>query len=131
MAAGTQILRPLCLRLEMMPDHGGGLRDIRQRNQRPDWRTAHALDHLHIDSERCLRTPVMTNGAWLQEAEQRRAYRGRTAGHQITHAATPSPITMNWANDKGVGEKDGQYQRTHRDDDRRDNPARCVSTAFQ
>ncbi len=27
---------------------GGGLRDIRQRNQRPDWRTAHALDHLHI-----------------------------------------------------------------------------------
>lgn len=47
----------------------------------------------------------------IQEAEQRRAYRGETAGHQITYRKghAVADHTTKGAN-KGVGEKDGQYQ---------------------
>lgn len=53
----------------------------------------------------------------IQKAEQRRAYRGETAGHHITYRKghTVADHTTKRA-DNGVGEKDGQYQRTDRDD---------------
>ncbi len=63
--------------------HGGGPRYL-QRNKRARLAYRPCLDHSHIDSERCL-VDAGNERTALQEAEQRRAYRGETAGHQITY----------------------------------------------
>jgi hypothetical protein len=48
-------------------------------DQRPDRRTAHALNHLHIDGERGLMDPG-NHQRRVQEAEQRGANRREAAG---------------------------------------------------
>ena len=98
------------------PDHRRSLSDIRQCDQWPYRRAAHALNHLHVDSQRGL----MHTGdhQWgVQEAEQGRANRSKTAGQQMAdrkrdtvadHAAKRT--------DKGVRKEYRKDQRTHRDD---------------
>ena len=96
--------------------HRRGLSDIRQRDQRPYRRAAHALNHLHVDGKRSL-MHAGDHQRGVQEAEQRRADRGKTTGQQMTdrkrdtiadHAAKRT--------DKGVRKEYRKDQRAHRDD---------------
>ena len=60
-------------------DHRRRLGNIRQRNQRPHRGAAHALDHLHIDSEGGL-VDTGNHQRRVEEAEQRGADRREAAG---------------------------------------------------
>ena len=66
--------------------------NIRQRNQRPHRGTAHALDHLHIDSEGGL-VDTGNHQRRVEEAEQRGADGAKLPVNRWrTAKATPSPI---------------------------------------
>ena len=95
--------------------YSGGLRNVRQGDNRPDRRAAEALDHLHIDRQRGL-VHAGDHQRSVQEAEQCGANRCEAAGHQVTdregHAVANHAAKRT---DKGMRQEHRQDQRADRD----------------
>lgn len=91
-----------------------GLRNVRQRDDRPDRCTAQALNHLHINCQRGL-VHAGDHQRGVQEAKQHGTNRREAAGHQVTYRE--GNAVANHAakrTDKRMGEEDGQNKGADR-----------------
>lgn len=131
MAAGTEISLVVLTADDDDAGYRRGLRNVRQGDDRPDRRTAEALDHLHINRQRGL-VHAGDHQRSVEEAKQRGTDWREAAGHQVTdregHAVANHAAKRT---DKGVRQNTARSASRPGPPPDRGNPARCASGASQ